>query len=110
MCYVAYKDPLNRRPKYIMHKQWMQLLQDTAWIVLCASWTANYEDATIFQVNPRLVSMIGVYRAALDTRQQKTPGDSLVNFAKSKTGKHEDSSTTTTKQALLELRALCNNI
>jgi hypothetical protein len=107
---VAYKDPLNRRAKYLMDEQWMKLLQDTAWIVLCASWAANDEDVAIFQVNPRVVSMIGVYRAALDTRQQKTPGDLLVNFAKANTEKHEDSKTNTTKMALLELRALCNNI
>jgi hypothetical protein len=77
MSYKAYKDPLNRRAKYLKDNKWMQLLEDTAWIVLCASYTANYEDATIFRVNARVVSMIGAYRAALDTRKQKTPADLL---------------------------------
>jgi hypothetical protein len=72
MSYKAYKDPLNRRLKY-------------------------------------LKDMIGAYRAALDTRHQKTPADLLVNFAKAQTERHEKSQKDLTRNALLELQALCND-
>ncbi len=110
MSYKTYKDPLNRRAKYLKDKRWMQLLEDTVWIVLCARYTSNYEDATIFRVDPRVVSMIGAYRAALEARHQKTPADLLVNFARTQEERRENSQTEQTRNALLELQALCNAI
>jgi hypothetical protein len=130
MSYQAYKDPLNKRLQYLKDKEWMKLLEDTAWIVFCANYSGDYTQHMTFpRVNPRVVSMIGAYRAALETREQKTPADQLITFAKAQTESEDPLATTrpataparpisqtpadaksgadeVTRNALLELQAL----
>jgi hypothetical protein len=111
MTYQAYKDPLNKRVKYLQDKEWMQLLQDTAWIVFCTDYRSAYA------VNPRVLSMIDAYRGALDVIQHKEHEDVYVKFVETQRDGRDTSDTTRpatapdhgTRLALLELQALYNN-
>ena len=104
MTYQAYKDPLNKRLKYLQDKEWMQLLEDTTWIVFCKNQRSEYA------VNPRVLSMIEAWRGALGVIEQKAGEDMLVKFAKKKfgggTSETHAHSPSDTRLALLEMRAL----
>jgi hypothetical protein len=107
MTYQAYKDPLNRRVQYLEDKAWMRLLEDTAWIVLCAN---GANDGSVYAVNPRVLDMIAAYRAALTVIEQKAPWDMYVQLAHTQTaasaGRVAAGGNGSARQALLELQAL----
>jgi hypothetical protein len=107
MTFQVHKDPLNKRVLYLHNKEWMELLQDTVWIVFCTDARSAYA------VNPRVLSMIDAYKGVLDVMDQKAGEDVYVKFPETHRDRwHTDDAPRLatapdrgTQQALLKLQA-----